>query len=131
MEQSAVPATDKAQLMRSGQCDWTQLEEPDVSGISVKVLRFDTASQRAPTILLKFEPGASYPAHDHPGGEEVFVLEGEVTFGRHRLEASDYLYMPPGEKHAVWSRTGCVVLLSVPEEVIILKQAASQSPACS
>jgi quercetin dioxygenase-like cupin family protein len=43
---------------------------------------------------LKFDAGASYPAHDHPAGEEVFVLEGEVHFGPHRLTAGDYLYTP-------------------------------------
>jgi quercetin dioxygenase-like cupin family protein len=127
MEQLTIPATDKAQLLRSGKCDWKPLDEPDVSGIAVKVLRFDNVNQRAPTILLKFDSGASYPAHDHPGGEEVFVLEGEVTFGKHHLEAGDYLYTPPGEKHAVWSRNGCVILLSIPEEVIILKPESSRT----
>jgi quercetin dioxygenase-like cupin family protein len=127
MEQSTIPGTNKAQLIRSGLCDWKPLDEPDVSGIAVKVLRFDNVNQRAPTILLKFDPGASYPAHDHPAGEEVFVLEGEVTFGKHHLEAGDYLYTPPGEKHGVWSRNGCVILLSVPEEVIILKQESSRT----
>lgn len=115
-------------LVRTSACEWKQLEEPGVSGISVKVLRFDPEARRAPTILLKFEAGATYPAHDHPGGEEAFVLEGDVTFGRHRMTAGDYLFTPPGGlftppggKHAVRSENGCVILLRVPEEVVILK----------
>ena len=116
------------QLVRTNESDWKPLNEPGVSGISVKVLRFDKGNERAPTFLLKFEPGATYPAHDHPAGEEVFVLEGEVTFGKHHLQAGDYLYTPPSGKHAVWSKQGCVMLLCVPEEVVILKNAHTGSP---
>ncbi len=53
------------QFVRSHEIDWKPLNEPDVSGISVKVLQFDEAVRRAPTILLKFEVGARYPAHNH------------------------------------------------------------------
>lgn len=91
-------------------------------GIQVKVLRFDQATERAPTFLLKFDAGASYPNHNHPGGEEVFVLEGEVRFGPDQLNAGDYLYTPPGAKHPVFSRTGCGMLFVVPEEVEITGQ---------
>lgn len=108
------------QLVRSRECEWKPLKEPGVSGIHVKALRFDAQSGRPPTFLLKFDGGASYPAHDHPAGEEVFVLEGEVHFGKYHLAAGDYLYTPPNGKHAVWTSAGCVVLFSVPEEVVIL-----------
>ena len=59
------------QLVRSRQTEWRQLAEPGASGVFVKTLRFDKETRRAPTILLKFEAGATYPAHNHPGGEEV------------------------------------------------------------
>jgi hypothetical protein len=49
------------------------------------------------------------------------VLEGDINFGKHHLTTGDYLYTPPEGKHAVWTKTGCVLLLSVPEEVVILK----------
>ena len=113
-------AVDRVQLVRTAETDWKALDEPGVTGILVKALRRDEASGRAPTILLKFEAGASYPAHDHPGGEEIFVLEGEVRLGKDRLRAGDYLYTPVGGKHSVRTETGCVLLLSAPEEVVIL-----------
>lgn len=112
----------QTQLVHASAVEWRPLAEAGVSGISVKVLRYDAAVRRAPTILLKFEPGASYPAHDHPGGEEIFVLEGAVTVGKERLTVGDYLYTPPGGTHAVWSPGGCVLLLIVPEQVVILKK---------
>jgi quercetin dioxygenase-like cupin family protein len=111
------------QHTKSGEAAWRPLSEPGVktAGVYVKVLRVDEVVGRAPTILLKFDPGASYPNHTHPGGEEVYVLDGEVRFGPTHLTAGDYLYTPPGGTHAVFSRTGCTMLLVVPEEVVILK----------
>jgi quercetin dioxygenase-like cupin family protein len=114
-------AEGRIQRVRSHQVEWKPLAEPGVLGIWVKVLRFDEETRRAPTILLKFEPGATYPAHNHPGGEEVFVIEGDVKLGKDRLSAGDYLYTPPQGKHAVWSERGCILLVNVPEEVEILK----------
>jgi quercetin dioxygenase-like cupin family protein len=109
------------QFVRSHQIDWRPLAEPGVSGIFVKALRFDEETRRAPTILLKFEAGATYPAHNHPGGEEVFVLEGDLKLGKDHLYAGDYLYTSPNGKHAVWSENGCVALVIAPQEVEILK----------
>jgi quercetin dioxygenase-like cupin family protein len=110
------------QVARSHQMEWQPLVEPGVSGIFVKVLRYDKQAHRAPTILLRFDPGARYPAHNHPGGEEVFVLEGDLKLGQDHLQAGDYLYTAPDNKHAVWSEQGCVVLVSVPRQVEILKE---------
>jgi anti-sigma factor ChrR (cupin superfamily) len=109
-------------VVRTAETTWQPLAEEgvDTAGISVKTLRFDESAQRPPTFLLRFEPGASYPNHNHPGGEEVYVLQGEVRFGSIHLQAGDYLYTPPGATHAVYSKTGCEMLFVVPEEVEIL-----------
>lgn len=111
-------------ITRSRQIEWRPLLEHGVNtkGLFVKVLRFDEHTQRAPAILLKFEAGASYPFHNHPAGEEAFVLEGEVIIGGERLTAGDYLYTPPHCKHAVQSETGGVLLFIVPQEVEIVKE---------
>ncbi len=107
--------------VQSHALDWKPLVEAGVKtdGLYVKVLRFDAATGRPPTFLLKFDAGASYPNHTHPGGEEVYVLEGEVRFGADHLRAGDYLYTSPGAMHPVFSKTGCVMLFVVPEEVVI------------
>jgi quercetin dioxygenase-like cupin family protein len=110
-------------ITKSAGSEWIPLNEEGVKtdGIFVKALRFDRVAGRAPTFLLKFNPGASYPNHNHPAGEEVYVLEGEVRFGPTQLNAGDYLYTRPGETHSVFSKTGCVMFFVVPEEVEILK----------
>lgn len=109
------------QLVRTAQVGWKPLEEPDVTGVWIKSLRYDAASRRAPTIMLRFDAGASYPAHIHPGGEEIFVLEGDIRLGKDRLSAGDYLYTAPNNVHAVHSEGGCIVLVNVPQAVEVLQ----------
>jgi quercetin dioxygenase-like cupin family protein len=127
MEVKIKPDPKLNQLVRSSAIEWQPLDEPGVSGVYVKVLRFDTSALRAPTILLKFDPGATYPGHTHPGGEEIFVLEGDIRLGKDRLHAGDYLFTAPGNIHAVQSDAGCVVLVSVPEEVEKLHRKSSSA----
>ena len=117
---SVQPNPKLNQLARSAAAEWQPLKEPGVTGVYVKVLRFDEATSRAPTILLKFDPGARYPAHIHPGGEEIFVLEGDIRLGKDHLYNGDYLYTAPNNIHAVYSKGGCVVLVDVPQAVVIL-----------
>ena len=114
----------KDYITHTHQKEWQPLVENNVpyKGVFVKSLRFDEATQRSKTILLKFEPGASYPYHNHPAGEELFVLEGEVMIEGQKLVAGDYLYTPPGFKHAVSTEKGCTVFFMIPEEVELLER---------
>jgi quercetin dioxygenase-like cupin family protein len=109
-------------IVRKGEKEWQPLIENGIHypGIAVISLRYDEAKQRSTTILLKFEPGAKYPYHNHPGGEEIFVLSGEAILEKITLSAGDYLYTPVNFKHSVTTKTGCAMLLVVPEEVEIL-----------
>lgn len=90
-----------------------------VPGVSVKVLRRD-ATTGASTSLVRFEPGTKFPAHNHPAGEEIFVVEGDFTVGPHHLTGGDYLYTPPNEKHAASTEHGCLVIVTLPKPVEIL-----------
>jgi quercetin dioxygenase-like cupin family protein len=109
-------------LVKTASMQWKPLVESgvDTEGISVKPLRTEPATGRAQSFVLRFEPGAKYPYHSHPAGEELFVLSGSCVIEGAMLEAGDYLYTPPGSKHAVRTDTGCTLLFQVPEEVIIL-----------
>jgi quercetin dioxygenase-like cupin family protein len=108
-------------ITRTATMEWQPLIEDgvDTHGLWLKKLRTDDEG-RPPTFLLRFEPGASYPEHDHPAGEEAFVLRGGIRFGSIELAAGDYLYTPPGQTHAAISEAGCEVLFVVPAEVEIL-----------
>lgn len=106
-------------IVKSQQTEWQPLIENGIhyEGIFVKSLRFDSEKKRSTTILLKFEAGASYPYHNHPAGEEIFVLDGEAIIEGVTLQQGDYLYTPPTFKHAVKTVTGCTMLFVVPEEI--------------
>lgn len=110
-------------IVRNNNKEWQPLIEKGIhyEGISVISLHYDELKQRSTTILLKFEPGATYPYHDHPGGEEIFVLSGETILENVTLFQGDYLYTPANFKHSVTTKTGCTMLFVVPEEVEILK----------
>jgi quercetin dioxygenase-like cupin family protein len=106
-------------FVSSAGAEWRPSKVP---GVSVKVLRNDRESG-ASAALVRLDPGASFPAHEHPAGEEVYVLEGDVRIGRHRLTAGDYLYTPPDGTHAAASDGGCVFLVTLPKPVVILTNA--------
>jgi quercetin dioxygenase-like cupin family protein len=108
-------------IVNTTEKEWQPLIEKGIhyEGIFVKSLRFDAAAQRSPTIMLKFNPGAEYPYHNHPAGEEILVLEGSCIIEGVELKTGDYLYTPPGYKHSVRSTTGCLLLFVIPAEVEI------------
>jgi len=109
-------------IVKTAQSDWQPLFEKGIhyKGVFVKSLHYDEAKQRSTTILIKFEPGASYPYHNHPGGEELFVLDGEAIIEGAVLHQGDYLFTPVNFKHSVKTEKGCTILFVVPEEVEIL-----------
>lgn len=111
-------------IARTASMEWKSLIEDgiDTKDIFIKVLRFNEQQQRPCAIILKFEPGAGYPFHNHPAGEEIFVIKGSCLVNDTILSAGDYLYTPPGFKHAVKTEKGCEMILIVPEEVEILER---------
>ena len=78
--------------------------------VRAKLLYTDGTAQ---SYLVRLEPGARAPAHDHPAGEECVVLEGEVRYvGGSTLRAGDYEVAHKGAHHAeLVSDTGALVFL--------------------
>ena len=109
-------------IVKTNEKEWQLLIEKEThyKGVWVKSLLYDDKTRRSPTILLKFDAGAEYPYHNHPGGEEIFVLQGSCIIEGAELKSGDYLYTPPGYKHGVRSEEGCLLLLVIPKEVEIL-----------
>lgn len=60
--------------------------------------------------LLRLEPGARLPAHDHPTAEESLVLEGEVWLGDEFCVAGEFHFAPRGARHAaIHTARGCLL----------------------
>ena len=112
----AEPGRPPAAL-RSDDIGWRALA---TRGASVKVLRHDKETGGS-TSLVRFEAGTRFPVHNHPAGEEIFVVEGDLQVGREHLKAGDYLYTPPDVKHAASSEGGCVFLVTLPKPVEFLE----------
>jgi anti-sigma factor ChrR (cupin superfamily) len=79
--------SETSTVVRTGEQEWRALETP---GVAIKVLRVDKATGES-TALLRFDAGASFPAHNHPRGEEIFVIAGDFRVGREHLRSGDYL----------------------------------------
>ena len=60
-------------------------------------------------VLLRFAPGAAIASHVHDGGEELFVVSGELEDEHGRYPAGSWVRQPPGSRHAVLSPRGCVL----------------------
>jgi quercetin dioxygenase-like cupin family protein len=107
------------EIISSRQQQWKALAQP---GVTLALLH-DRDGER--TLLLRMEPGATFPRHVHPAGEQLYVLDGSVEIDEQQLGAGDYLYTAPGAAHAVASLRGCTLFITVPQPIeIVAEQAA-------
>jgi hypothetical protein len=65
------------------------------------------------TSLVRYEPGSTFAAHDHPDGEEILVLEGVFSDEHGDWPAGTYLLNPEGFRHAPFSRPGCLLFVKL------------------
>jgi len=57
-----------------------------VSGVWRKPLAREEAERGHATSIVRYDPGASFPRHEHPLGEEILVLDG-IFSDEHKLSA--------------------------------------------
>jgi anti-sigma factor ChrR (cupin superfamily) len=65
------------------------------------------------TSMVRYQPDSSFPAHDHPDGEEILVLEGVFSDEHGDWPAGTYLLNPEGFRHAPFSREGCLLFVKL------------------
>ncbi|MDQ7017278.1 MAG: cupin domain-containing protein [Gammaproteobacteria bacterium] len=93
--------------VRSDEGRWIKIAR----GVTMKNLYADKKAKTR-SFLLKLEPGASLPEHEHFADEECVVLEGEVRLGDVVVRAGDYHLAPQGVAHGVVSsKTGALLFL--------------------
>ncbi|NNG04698.1 MAG: cupin domain-containing protein, partial [Inquilinus sp.] len=63
--------------------------------------------------LVRLAPGSEQPEHVHVGGEEVFVIEGDLADEAGRYRAGDWLRFPDGSRHRPSSQGGCLLYVKV------------------
>jgi len=62
---------------------------------------------------VRYEPASRFPAHDHPEGEEILVLEGVFSDEHGDWPAGTFLLNPEGFRHAPFSESGCVLFVKL------------------
>ena len=65
------------------------------------------------TSVVRYEPCSRFPAHDHPEGEEILVLEGVFSDEHGDWPAGTFLLNPEGFRHAPFSQPGCVLFVKL------------------
>ena len=65
------------------------------------------------TSIVRYAPDSRFPAHDHPGGEEILVLEGVFQDETGDYPAGSYMRNPPGSGHRPGSQQGCVIFVKL------------------
>jgi anti-sigma factor ChrR (cupin superfamily) len=63
------------------------------------------------TALVRWEPGTQFTQHVHPGGEEIFVLEGVFGDEEGSYPAGAWLRNPAYSRHTPFSREGCTIFV--------------------
>jgi hypothetical protein len=75
----------------------------------VEVAELDDCGHRS--ALVRFLAGAIVPPHDHPAGEELYVLEGNLHTGDAILEQGDWVRLALGVQHSLAAPEGALALL--------------------
>lgn len=63
--------------------------------------------------LVRWSPRAQFIAHTHPGGEEIFVLEGAIEDEEGRYTAGSWLRNPPGSQHRPFTLEGGLLYVKI------------------
>lgn len=83
------------------------------TGVWRKPLSRQDKEQGHATSLVKFDAGASFPEHDHPGGEEILVLDGVFSDESGDYGPGSYFRNPPGFRHRSFSDEGCLLFVKL------------------
>ena len=65
------------------------------------------------TSVVRYDAQSAFHPHDHPAGEEIFVLEGTFSDEHGDYPAGTFLLNPQGFRHAPFSKEGCVIFVKL------------------
>jgi anti-sigma factor ChrR (cupin superfamily) len=74
------------------------------------------------TSIVRYEAGASFPAHEHPEGEEILVLDGVFSDEHGDWPAGTWLLNQEGFRHAPFSREGCLLFVKLRQAAGLARQ---------
>jgi anti-sigma factor ChrR (cupin superfamily) len=96
-------------LLPEDQC-W--IKSP-IDGITRITLEREAKESGHTTSFVKFEPGCCFTPHQHPHGEEIYVLEGLFSDEYGDYPAGTYIRNPPGSYHQPFTKEGCTLFVKL------------------
>ncbi len=82
---------------------------PSASVWRKRLHRVGPAEAGQVTSLVRYEPRSRFPAHDHPEGEEILVLEGDLSDECGAYAPGSWLRLPVGASFRPRTRAGCTL----------------------
>lgn len=83
------------------------------AGVWRKPLARQEAERGHATSIVRYDPGARFSSHEHPGGEEILVLDGIFSDETGDFSAGTYFRNPLGFRHTPFSSDGCLILVKL------------------
>jgi len=100
----------KRVVVRPGDAPWVP---SPAAGVERRMLdRIGDEVARA-TSFVRYAPRSRFAAHEHGGGEELLVLEGEFADDSGRYPSGCYVRNPVGSRHAPFTDTGCTIFVKL------------------
>lgn len=97
-------------VIRSTELLW---QPSPASGVLRRLLARDGGEDARATTIVRYEPGAAFPPHAHPQGEEIMVLDGEFADEHGIYPAGTYIRNPAGTQHSPRSTAGCTLFVKL------------------
>ena len=88
-------------------------QESPAKGVWRRPLAREGAEHGHATSIVRYDPGTSFAPHEHPGGEEIMVLEGVFSDENGDYPAGTYIRNPKRSSHAPYSEQGCTLLVKL------------------
>jgi anti-sigma factor ChrR (cupin superfamily) len=112
----APPIASLPGFLFHGAADPKGWKELPLRGAWIKMLALDR-DRRYAVLLGKLEAGVRYPAHEHLGSEQIYLLTGDLHIGDRTLRSGDFHHADAGTAHGVnYSVEGCTLLAVLPAE---------------
>jgi anti-sigma factor ChrR (cupin superfamily) len=98
-------------VVRPANMEWQKTRFP---GCEAKTLLFDKETGLV-TVLMRFEPGAVLPDHEHVKIEQTYVLEGKLVDKEGpdaglTVEKGEFVWRDAGSRHVAWCPEGGLTL---------------------
>lgn len=65
------------------------------------------------TSIVRYAPDSHFPHHQHPGGEEIFVLSGTFSDDDANYPSGWYLRNPPGSSHRPFTDADAIIFVKL------------------